>query len=293
MDGFRIGQFTVSRIEEWQGEFTPPELLFDRFDAAAFEQHRASFEPDYLRNGNIYGFLQSWLIETRELNILYDTGAGNAKDRPAIPIFGNLASDFLDRLRAAGTQPGDVDIVICSHLHIDHVGWNTMLDGDRWVPTFPNARYLLPTIDRVFWDPGDEARYALARGAEVNRNVFEDSVQPILDSGQAELVGDGFEVAPGITVHDAPGHTPGHIVLRVESDGDVALFVGDIMHHPMQIHRPDWNSVYCEDPDQAARTRRAILEQAADEGARIIPAHFGGAHSVFVDRTPTGFEPRR
>jgi len=291
MDGFRIGAHTVRRIEEWQGEFTPPELLFDRFDREAFERHRESFEPDYLRNGNIYGYLQSWLIETPSLKVLYDTGAGNRKDRPAIPIFGNLDSDFLDRLRAAGTDPDAVDIVICSHLHIDHVGWNTRLDRGKWVPTFANARYLLPSIDRDFWDPVDEARYAMARGAEVNRNVFEDSVQPILDSGQAELVGDGFAVADGITIHDAPGHTPGHIVLRVESEGDVALFVGDIMHHPMQIHRPDWNSVYCEDPDQAARTRRAILDQAADEHARIVPAHFGGTHSVFVERTDDGFEP--
>ena len=121
--------------------------------------------------------------------------------------------------------------------------------------------------------------------------MFEDSVQPILDAGLAELVGDGFEVVPGVTLHDAPGHTPGHLFLRVESDGEVALFVGDIMHHPMQVHRPDWNSVYCEDPDEAARTRRRVLDLAADKQARVVPAHFGGVHSVFVERTADGFRP--
>ena len=98
-------------------------------------------------------------------------------------------------------------------------------------------------------------------------------------------------MVPGVTLHDAPGHTPGHLFLRVESDGEVALFVGDIMHHPMQVHRPDWNSVYCEDPDEAARTRRRVLDLAADKQARVVPAHFGGVHSVFVERTADGFRP--
>ena len=291
MDGFSVGAVRVRRVEEWQDEFTPPEYLFDRFDAAAFDAHLAEFEPDYVRNGHVYGFLQSWLIEAGDKRILYDTGAGNDKDRPAIPIFGNLSSDFLGHLRSAGAEPGDIDLVICSHLHIDHVGWNTCKDGGAWVPTFPNARYLLPAIDRDFWDPADEARYAQARGAEVNRNVFEDSVQPILDAGLAVLVGDGFDVAAGITLHAAPGHTPGHLFLRVESEGEVALFVGDIMHHPIQVHRPDWNSVYCEDPDQAARTRHRVLNLAVDQHARVVPAHFGGVHSVFVERTADGFRP--
>ena len=291
MDGFKVGAVRVRRIEEWQGEFTPPEHLFDRFDATAFDAYLAEFEPDYFRNGNVYGFLQSWLIEAGGMRILFDTGAGNDKDRPAIPIFGNLSSDFLGHLREAGVGPDDIDMVICSHLHIDHVGWNTVQRDGAWVPTFPNARYLLPAIDRDFWDPSDESRYSKARGAEVNRNVFEDSVQPILDAGLAELVGDDFEVAPGITLHSAPGHTPGHLFLRVESEGEVAIFVGDIMHHPMQVHRPDWNSVYCEDPEQAARTRHRVLELAANQGARVVPAHFGGAHSVFVERTAEGFRP--
>ena len=290
-DGFRVAAIEVKRVEEWQGEFAPPERLFDRFDAAVFDAHRAEFEPEYVRNGSIYGFLQSWLIEVAGLRFLYDTGAGNDKNRPAIPIFGNLSSDFLGHLRQAGATPEDIDVVICSHLHIDHVEWNTVRRDGAWVPTFPNACYLLPAIDRDFWYPADATRYAGARGADVNRDVFEDSVQPILDAGLADLVSDRFEVAPGITLHAAPGHTPGHLFLRVESRGEVAFFVGDIMHHPMQVHRPDWNSVYCEDPDEAARTRRRVLDLAADQHARVVPAHFGGMHSVFVKRSGDGFLP--
>jgi glyoxylase-like metal-dependent hydrolase (beta-lactamase superfamily II) len=291
MDSFDIGRFRVHRIEEWQGRFAPPEHLLHGFEPEAYGTWAAGFEPDFVRDGLIYGFLQSWLIEADGVRILYDTGAGNAKERPAIPIFGNLDSDFLGNLARAGCRPEDIDIVICSHLHIDHVGWNTTLVDGQWVPTFPKARYLLPAVDREFWDPSDAVRYARARGAEVNSGVFEDSVQPILDSGRAVLVEDGHRVVRGVSLHAGPGHTPGHMVLKVVDGGECALFVGDILHHPMQVYRPDWNSVYCEDRDQARATRLRILAEAADTGARVVPAHFGGDHFIWVAREGDGFRP--
>lgn len=289
---FMIGKFPVWRIEEWAGQFAPPEDLFAEYDRESFAREAAGFTPDYLRDGMIYAFLQSWLIEANGLRILFDTGAGNGKDRPGIPVFGNLESDFLERLGETGFAPADIDIVICSHLHIDHVGWNTVWDGAAWVPTFRNARYLFPAIDREVWDPaGDE--YEKLRGHDVNRNVFEDSVQPVLDAGLAELVRDGYEVCPGLRLRDAPGHTPGQMLLDVESDGERALFTGDILHHPMQVIRPEWNSVYCEDRALAADTRRRVVERAAETGARVVPAHFGGAHSVFVEKVAGGYRPIR
>jgi glyoxylase-like metal-dependent hydrolase (beta-lactamase superfamily II) len=129
------------------------------------------------------------------------------------------------------------------------------------------------------------------RGAGVNAEVFGDSVRPILALGRAELVVDGHEVAPGMVMRAAPGHTPGQMLLDLANDGDRALFTGDIIHHPMQIIRPDWNSVYCEDGDQARETRRIVLEDAASTGARVVPAHFGGSHSAFVIRGSDGFRP--
>jgi len=287
---FHIGRHPVWRIEEWAGQFAPPQELFAEFEEQAFAQVADGFVPDYLQDGNIYAFLQSWLIDAGDLKILVDTGAGNGKERPGIPVFGGLQTDFMARFDRTGFKPEDVDIVVCTHLHIDHVGWNTQWDGSAWVPTFPKARYLFPAIDREAWDPG-KSHYATLRGREVNTNVFEDSVKPILDAGLAECVEDGFGVAPGMVLHTTPGHTPGHMLLEVTDGPDTAMFTGDILHHPMQIFRPDWNSVYCENRVQAAATRRSVVERAADTGARIVPAHFGGCHSIFVERAGEGFRP--
>jgi len=287
---FHIGRHPVWRIEEWAGQFAPPQALFAEFEEQAFAQVADGFVPGYLQDGNIYAFLQSWLIDAGDLKILVDTGAGNGKERPGIPVFGGLQTDFMARFDQTGFKPEDVDIVVCTHLHIDHVGWNTQWDGSAWVPTFPKARYLFPAIDREAWDPG-KSHYATLRGREVNTNVFEDSVKPILDAGLAECVEDGFCVAPGMVLHTTPGHTPGHMLLEVTDGPDTAMFTGDILHHPMQIFRPDWNSVYCEDRVQAAATRRCVVERAADTGARIVPAHFGGCHSIFVERAGEGFRP--
>ena len=287
---FAIGGHKVYRIEEWQGGFCPPENLFAEYDAASFDAQSGLFTPDYYREGNIYVFLQSWLIDTGHETVLIDTGAGNSKERPGIPVFGDLETDFLSKLHEAGYRPEQINKVFCTHLHIDHVGWNTRKVDGRWVPTFPNATYFFPTVDEQAWNPSG-SQYALMAGAFVNQNVFEDSVAPIIEAGLARMVTDGDEIAPGMTVRHAPGHTPGHMTLEVVNGQDSALFTGDILHHPMQVIRPDWNSVFCEDRVQAAETRRSVLQRAADNGSRIVPAHFGGAHSIFVEQHSSGFRP--
>lgn len=287
---FTIGRFSVYRIEEWQGRFSLPEGLFAEFESVAFDAKLAGLDPDYVRDGMIYGYLQSWLIDADGQTIVIDTGAGNGKARPGIPVFGDMDTDFLDRLSATGFEPEDIDIVINTHLHIDHVGWNTRAEAGAWRPTFANARYVMPAIDRVAWDPTGDT-FSTLGGAAIHENVFEDSVQPIIDAGMAVFAEDGFVVAPGIVLRSAPGHTPGHMYVDVEADGERALFVGDILHHPMQIFRPDWNSVFCEDRTSAAATRHKVLSEVARSGARLVPAHFGGAHSVFVTQGANGFEP--
>lgn len=226
------------------------------------------------------------------MRVLVDTGAGNGKHRPGIPIFGDLDTGFLSRLADAGYSPEDIDTVFCTHLHIDHGGWNTHLQDGEWVPTFPNATYCLPAVDDSAWNP-DGDQYRTMSGAHVNANVYEDSVVPVLASGRCRLVNDGEAIGAGMTAVHAPGHTPGHMVLEVCDEGDMALFTGDILHHPMQVYRPDWNSVYCEDRNQAAETRLKVLNRAANYDARIVPAHFGAPHSIFVERLPDGrFRPQ-
>jgi glyoxylase-like metal-dependent hydrolase (beta-lactamase superfamily II) len=289
----RIGDVRVHHVEEWQGNFLPPSAFFVGYDEATFRRIAPGLTPDYYREDadSLYAFLQSWLLEVDGLKVLYDTGAGNAKERPGIPLFGGLDTPFLHRLAATGLMPEQVDVVICSHLHVDHVGWNTQLHEGRWVPAFPNARYLFSAVERDYWDPAGPGPRPTESGAFVNTNVFEDSVEPLLDAGQAELVHAGYRVSDSITLELGPGHTPGHLVMDVRSRGENALFVGDILHHPVQVHCPDWNSPFCEDPQEARATRRRVLAEAADREALLVPAHFGGVHCCRVSRDGDGFRP--
>lgn len=293
MDRFQLGTITVHRIEEWRGGFAPPDHLFTGYEEAGWSPHAGEFTPEYYDpdSGRVHAFLQSWLIDTGSQRILFDTGAGNDKHRPNLPVFDNLATDFLGRLGAAGFAPEDIDVVVCSHVHVDHVGWNTRLIDGRWQPTFRNARYLLPLADRDYWDPAVADIGPGGLGAAVNAGMFEDSVRPIMAAGRAEWIADGHEVAPGIVLKARPGHTPGQMVMAVDGGDDRALFCGDVVHHPMQIYRPDWNSVFCEDAEQARETRRRVLDEAADSGALLVPAHFGGSHVARVLREGTGFRP--
>lgn len=293
MDKLRVGNALVSRVEEWSGGFSSADFLFADYEEQAWKRREDEFVPEFYLpdEGKIFGVLQSWVIDTGDRRILFDTGAGNDKDRPGIPIFGNLETDFLARLERAGYQPEDMDLVVCSHLHIDHVGWNTRMVDGRWEPTFRNAQYVMPEADRDYWDPRGTGARPSEQGAFVNSGVFEDSVQPIIDLDRVTWADDGHEIAPGMTLRSRPGHTPGQMSLELDSDGHSALFVGDIVHHPMQIHRPDWNSRFCEDPDQARVSRRTVLDHAADCGALLIPAHFGGEHVVRVEREGTDFRP--
>jgi glyoxylase-like metal-dependent hydrolase (beta-lactamase superfamily II) len=293
MDKFRIGKITVHRIEEWQGTFSPPEYLFRGFAASGWDPHEAEFVPDFFRleDRKLYAFLQSWVLDTGAQRILFDTGAGNDKVRPGIPLFGNLQTDFLQRLARAGFQPEDIDVVICSHIHVDHVGWNTRWVDGKWQVTFPNARYILPLGDRDFWDPSISGSGPGEIGATVNAGMYEDSVLPLIQTRRVEWAEDAFEVAPNLSLHARPGHTPGSMLLRVSSAGERAMFVGDVVHHPAQIYNPEWNSLFCEDQELARSSRRLVLNEAADTGALFVPAHFGGAHVVRVAHEGQAFKP--
>jgi glyoxylase-like metal-dependent hydrolase (beta-lactamase superfamily II) len=179
-----------------------------------------------------------------------------------------------------------VDIVVNTHLHVDHVGWNTYLDGRTWVPTFPNATYLISKPDFDFWNPANEHKPLLGRG---NQNVFEDSVAPIHEAGLTTLWEDSYTIDSNLRLTLAPGHTPGSSVVTLESGTDRAVFVGDMLHSPVQFVEPDSNSCFCEDPSGARATRRKVLGWAADRGALVVPAHLGGQGAAEVVREGSGF----
>jgi glyoxylase-like metal-dependent hydrolase (beta-lactamase superfamily II) len=293
MDKLQVGSAVVHRIEEWRGEFLTPQALFVGFSEESYAASKDVVAGVYLdaKTDAIAARLQSWLIEVNGVRVLIDTGAGNDKIRPGIPLFGNLRTPFMERLAAAGFQPDDIDMVICTHLHVDHVGWNTKLELGQWVPTFPKARYIFPKPDADYWDPKNLARYPDKVGEAVNEGFFVDSVQPILDAGKAELVDGRREILTGLRLDPAPGHTPGSQTITLTSQGERAIFVGDVVHHPLQIMNPRWNSIFCEDADLARKSRAMVLERVVDEEAVMIPAHFAGDNAVRIQRTASGLRP--
>lgn len=293
-----IGGVTVTRVMEWEGLFAPGAELVPESTDADWEAERDLLAPDHWdpASAMMRGCLQTFVLRSEGRTILVDTGAGDGKERPYIPVFGHLESGFLERLAAAGVTPSDVDVVVNTHVHVDHVGWNTVLRDREWVPTFPNARYLFSDVDFRYWNPlnGHERR-----GALINQNMFEDSILPVHAAGLADAwEGETHRLDANLTLELAPGHTPGLSVLWLESEGERAVFVGDLLHSPTQILRPEWNSCFCEDPEQAARSRVRVLSRAADENVLVVPAHLGGDHAAEVARDGdrfrvTGWAPFR
>ncbi|MFE7757744.1 MBL fold metallo-hydrolase [Streptomyces sp. NPDC057418] len=289
MNTITLGDITLTRVREYFGPVDmTPETFFPDSPAKAWEEHRALLVPDFLDAGTriVNSAIQTWLLRSEGRTILVDTGVGNHKERPYAPVWSRMDTGFLDNLARAGVRPEDVDIVINTHLHIDHVGWNTYLDGRTWVPTFPRATYLMPKDDFDFWNPENGHTSVLGRG---NQNVFEDSVAPVHRAGQTLLWENSHQIDAGLRLETAPGHTPGSSVLTLTSGTDRAVFVGDLLHSPVQILEPDSNSCFCEDPAQARATRRKVLGRAADSNTLVIPAHLGGHGAAQVVRDGSRF----
>nr|WP_285632924.1 MBL fold metallo-hydrolase [Actinoallomurus iriomotensis] len=284
-----LGDVTLTRVREYFGPVDmTPETFFPESPAEVWDTHRSWLAPDFLDTETriVNAAIQTWLLRSEGRIILVDTGVGNHKDRPYSPVWSRLETGFLDDLARVGVRPEDVDVVVNTHLHVDHVGWNTCLDGRRWVPTFPNATYLMPKADFDFWNPANGHRPLLGRG---NQNVFEDSVAPVHEAGRTLLWEDGHRIDANLRLDPAPGHTPGSSVLTLTSGSDRAVFVGDLLHNPVQIFEPDANSCFCEDPTGARATRRRLLGWAADNHALLIPAHLGGHGAAEVERDGSRF----
>lgn len=226
---------------------------------------------------------QLWLLKMSDAIILIDTGCGNHKQRVS-PHQNMINTPVIDWLEAIGAAPDKVTHVLHTHLHADHVGWNTRLIGGRWAPTFPNATYYMPKLDFDLF----RSRQARSMGSEMYEPVIADSVMPVYDAGLTRFIEADDEVA-GLVASAAPGHTPGHLVYTLRLHGDEIIFAGDVCHSPMQVLNPALNSRWCEDPDLARTTRHALLSRAADSGAAIIPAHAKGLCGWRVGRSEHGF----
>lgn len=280
MRTWRIGAVTVTKIVELEAtggtRFILPHAT--REACAAIPWLKPHFMDD---DGRLKMSVHALLIATPSRRIIVDTCLGNDKQGRSVPQWNNLQGSFLRDLAAAGFARESIDTVLCTHLHVDHVGWNTTLTGGRWVPTFPNARYLFAGAEYEYWrDQRDVAEQV---------TVFADSVRPVVDAGLAHLVAANHRVCDEVSLTPTLGHTPGHVSVRIVSEGEEALISGDFLHHPCQIARPDWAATVDYDHDLSTRTRQDVFASLAGTQTLLIGTHFAGATAGRIVRDDAGY----
>lgn len=263
-----VGDITVHRVDEvLLPPATGPWLLPDATPEVVAGQ--GWLHPNFADHDGILRIdSHSFAFAVDGLRVVIDTGIGNGKER-ANPAWHNLRTDYLERLTAAGFPPDSVDLVVLTHLHADHVGWNTVKVGSEWIPTFPNARYLTARAEREFW-----AAYDME---EARRQMFRDSVIPVEQAGLLDLVdvpAEGVQVAPCLRLIPTPGHTPGHVAVELTSQGETALITGDCIHHPVQLAHPAIGACVDIDPQQSEATRRELLASLVGTDTLLLGTHF-------------------
>jgi glyoxylase-like metal-dependent hydrolase (beta-lactamase superfamily II) len=292
MRSITLGEVTVTRITEWEGCAPITAQLAPEGGREVWERHSSWLAPRFWNreSNEVVTCSASYLVRSAGKNILIDAESGNGKERPYFPLSSHLDTPYIQDLGRAGVKPEDVDIVVCTHLHFDHVGWNTVLKNREWIPTFANATYLFTSEDFDYWNPLNDTK---PLGALVNQNAYEDSIAPIHNAGQAVLWTGSHTIDENLTLVAAPGHTPGSAIVNLQSGSDRATFIGDVMNNPIQIVEPHWNSCFCEDPQQARRTRHEVLSRAADTNTLIFANHFAGGHAAEIGRDGDRFRITR
>lgn len=264
METTQLGDITISRILELEAPFMRPRKFFDEALSEAVEPHRHWLEPNALDpdTGKMIFPVQSYLVRTRHHSILIDTCIGCRKSYDGVPEWRNLGDEtWLRNLSNAGVRPADIDYVFCTHLHVDHCGWNTRLVDGRWTPTFPNAKYIL-------------AREEYSASETGNTAVFRENVLPVMESGQAVLVDTDYALDDQVWLTASPGHTVGHVCVNIASRGYKAVMTGDMMHSPIQLAHPGWSPNFDYNPLLSAETRRRFLDSHCETDTLVLTAHF-------------------
>ena len=275
---WQVGDVTITRIVELEATGGSRFILPDATPEAVRE---ISWLMPHFANeqGKLIMSVHALIIEAGERKIVVDTCIGNDKPR-STPAWNMLQLPFLEDLSKAGFDRRSIDTVLCTHLHVDHVGWNTMLVDGVWVPTFPNAKYLMARQEFDYWKEQDETDYG---------DVIGDSVMPVFDAGLVELVDLNHQICPEIKLTPTLGHTPGHVSIQIESKGERAVITGDCIHHPCQMHRNDWVSTADFDQKAAMKTRTTLFESLVDTDCLVIGTHFATPTAGHVKRNGDGF----
>jgi glyoxylase-like metal-dependent hydrolase (beta-lactamase superfamily II) len=289
MKPIQLGAMRVHKVHEMD---SPVPLLSQLPGTTADDLRRLMTwydQPDEITPDPETSFMtfsvHSWVIEIGGMTILVDTCCGNHKDR-LLPEVHQLDTDYLGNLRRAGFAPEDIDMVMCTHLHFDHIGWNTMLDNGKWVPTFPKARYLFSRRDFEYFktDPA---------GEELHNQAFIDSIVPVMEKGQGEIVDEDItvlrEIGDGVWLEPAFGHSPGCCTVNAQAGGAPGVFWGDVIHHPVQLIRHDLPFAFDTDGVTACQVRKATMERLAETDTVCFPAHFRRSSAGFVKRDGDAF----
>jgi glyoxylase-like metal-dependent hydrolase (beta-lactamase superfamily II) len=277
MSTIKVGAAEIRRVEELTIQSPTWPLTQDQ---ALIEANKHWLMPLFLRPDEHWDFVfQSWLLIVDSKVFVIDPCTGNGRPH-MYPIFNNLNTPYIERFAATGIKPEDVDYVFCTHLHHDHCGWSTQLRDGRYVPTFPNARYVYVRREFERWD----TRRPDHKPVDYNMGVFDRSVLPIMEAGLTELVADRHRISASVEIEPAYGHTLGHSILHLVSHSNEAYFTGDVFHHPLQIVYPELHMPGCDDLAMAIETRRRVAALCADRNALMIPAHFPTPHAGYARR---------
>lgn len=286
MQWSRIGQVAFTNVVEINEPFLLPGKMFAAATPEALAPHLEWLIPRALcpQTNRMILPIQSFVLRTPHHVALVDTCIGNHKSPAGFTRWAQRDdATWLQALAAAGLRPEDIDYVFCTHLHLDHCGWHTRLVDGRWVPTFPNARYLF-------------ARREFAHAEQTARTtedpVFRENVLPVMEAGLGVLVEDDFALDDCVHLEATPGHTPGHCAVRIVSGGAAGVITGDLIHSPIQCRHPDWSFIFDHDPALAATTRRAFLERYADTGTLVLGTHFPLPSAGWLERLGDAFDYR-
>jgi glyoxylase-like metal-dependent hydrolase (beta-lactamase superfamily II) len=276
---WKIGDVKITRVVEsegpWDGTFILPNGTAENVKKESDWLYPAFSDE----NGKLRMVIQALVIESQGKRIIVDTCIGNDKVR-SNPEWNKLQLPFLQDLQKIACSREAIDRVICTHLHIDHVGWNTTLENDKWVPTFPNAKYLIGGTEWDFFSRADDPFL---------KDPVDDSVRPVMAEGMSELVDDGYRITDEVWLESTPGHTPGHFAVRISSKGQDGVITGDLMHHPIQCRYPEWDDNFDTDGPMAKKTRRAFCERYADSGVLVFGTHFALPSPGKISKTEDSF----
>jgi len=266
---WQVGNVKIARIVELEtvggSRFLLPQATYEEVRKLPWLMPQFANEQ-----GKLIMSVHSLIVETPSRRILVDTGIGNDKQGRNIPTWNNLQKPFLEDMAKAGYPADSIDTVLCTHLHVDHVGWNTKLVDGKWVPTFKNARYVFGKTEFDYWKANAPTPTHAA--------VFEDSVKPVADAGLVDLIPSDHKLTDEITMIPTPGHSPGHMSIHIKSAGEECLLTGDVAHHPVQMFHLGWSSLADSDGVQSARTRQDLFSRFADKPILVIGGHFGAGH---------------